>query len=207
MLRRDCLRAGLALALGLGLAGPLAGAQAADAPKQGGQMIVTYQNDISTLDPAVGYDWQNWSIIKSLFDSLMDYMQLIGAMFIAPFFVIFFLGMFWKRTTASAGFWGMVAGVLGCLLQYVLYRTGVIVYRTPMAATLNLAVWGGAAGLLVGVGLSFVTECPKPENLRNLVYGFVRDEPVAAPQKWFATPLSLAALVAILYIALNVIFR
>ncbi|WP_239503097.1 ABC transporter substrate-binding protein, partial [Enterobacter hormaechei] len=23
--------------------------------------------------PAIGYDWQNWSMIKSLFDGLMDY--------------------------------------------------------------------------------------------------------------------------------------
>ncbi|MGH2426925.1 MAG: ABC transporter substrate-binding protein, partial [bacterium] len=36
-------------------------------------MIVTFKDDISTLDPAIGYDWQNWSIIKSLFDGLMDY--------------------------------------------------------------------------------------------------------------------------------------
>ena len=36
--------------------------------KQGGKMVVTYKDDISTLDPAIGYDWQNWSMIKSLFD-------------------------------------------------------------------------------------------------------------------------------------------
>ena len=36
-------------------------------------MIVTYKDDVTTLDPAIGYDWQNWSIIKSLFDGLMDY--------------------------------------------------------------------------------------------------------------------------------------
>jgi len=42
-------------------------------PKQGGQMVVTYKDDISTLDPAIGYDWQNWSMIKSLFNGLMDY--------------------------------------------------------------------------------------------------------------------------------------
>ena len=36
-------------------------------------MVVTYKDDISTLDPAIGYDWQNWSMIKSLFDGLMDY--------------------------------------------------------------------------------------------------------------------------------------
>jgi ABC-type transport system substrate-binding protein len=36
-------------------------------------MVVTYKDDVSTLDPAIGYDWQNWSMIKSLFDGLMDY--------------------------------------------------------------------------------------------------------------------------------------
>jgi ABC-type transport system substrate-binding protein len=41
--------------------------------KQGGEMVVTYKDDVSTLDPAIGYDWQNWSMIKSLFDGLMDY--------------------------------------------------------------------------------------------------------------------------------------
>ncbi|MFQ0815828.1 peptide ABC transporter substrate-binding protein [Brucella anthropi] len=58
-----------ALALGLAIS---FGAQAADI-KQGGSMIVTYKDDVSTLDPAIGYDWQNWSMIKSLFDGLMDY--------------------------------------------------------------------------------------------------------------------------------------
>ncbi|KAA8999377.1 ABC transporter substrate-binding protein [Affinibrenneria salicis] len=45
----------------------------ADEAKPGGNAVVTYQNDIATLDPAIGYDWQNWSMIKSLFDGLMDY--------------------------------------------------------------------------------------------------------------------------------------
>jgi len=42
-------------------------------PKQGGSVVITYKDDLATLDPAVGYDWQNWSIIKSIFDGLMDY--------------------------------------------------------------------------------------------------------------------------------------
>ncbi|HET6518541.1 MAG TPA: ABC transporter substrate-binding protein, partial [Geminicoccaceae bacterium] len=61
-------------ALGLVLlaaAAPAALAQ--DQPQQGGTMTVTYKDDVSTLDPAIGYDWQNWSMIKSLFDGLMDY--------------------------------------------------------------------------------------------------------------------------------------
>jgi len=41
--------------------------------KAGGNITVTYKDDVATLDPAIGYDWQNWSMIKSLFDGLMDY--------------------------------------------------------------------------------------------------------------------------------------
>ena len=46
---------------------------AAAAPKPGGSIVITYKDDVSTLDPAIGYDWQNWSMIKSLFSGLMDY--------------------------------------------------------------------------------------------------------------------------------------
>ena len=73
------LLVGSALALVLALSGA---AVAQDAPKQGGEMIVTYKDDVSTLDPAIGYDWQNWSIIKSLFDGLMDYKP--GTMDLVP---------------------------------------------------------------------------------------------------------------------------
>ena len=45
----------------------------AETIKQGGSMIVTYKDDVSTLDPAIGYDWQNWSMIKALFNGLMDF--------------------------------------------------------------------------------------------------------------------------------------
>ena len=41
--------------------------------KQGGEMTVTFKDDLVTLDPAIGYDWKNWSVIKSVFDGLMDY--------------------------------------------------------------------------------------------------------------------------------------
>jgi peptide/nickel transport system substrate-binding protein/oligopeptide transport system substrate-binding protein len=46
---------------------------AQDTPQQGGDIIVTYKDDIATLDPAIGYDWVNWSMIKSLYSRLMDY--------------------------------------------------------------------------------------------------------------------------------------
>ncbi len=63
---RKLLSVGIA-ALALAVASP------ALAQKQGGEIVITYKDDVSTLDPAIGYDWQNWSMIKSLFDGLMDY--------------------------------------------------------------------------------------------------------------------------------------
>jgi ABC-type transport system substrate-binding protein len=57
-------------ALALLATAPMALAQP---PKQGGAATITFNNDLTTLDPHVGYDWQNWSVIKSIFDGLMDY--------------------------------------------------------------------------------------------------------------------------------------
>lgn len=45
----------------------------AQAQKNGGTMTISFKDDVATLDPAIGYDWQNWPIIKSIFDGLMDY--------------------------------------------------------------------------------------------------------------------------------------
>lgn len=70
---KGLLKAGVA-AVALGLAFVAAPAMAQDsAVHDGGDIVVTFNNDVATLDPAIGYDWQNWSMIKSLFDGLMDY--------------------------------------------------------------------------------------------------------------------------------------
>ena len=62
----------LALSTALALLTSLSPALA-ETPTPGGNMIVSYKDDVATLDPAIGYDWQNWSMIKSVFDGLMDY--------------------------------------------------------------------------------------------------------------------------------------
>ncbi len=63
----------LASAAGLALGAHAATAEVDQNAPVGGDMIVTYKDDVATLDPAIGYDWQNWSMIKSLFDGLMGY--------------------------------------------------------------------------------------------------------------------------------------
>ena len=67
---RHALKLGVAAAFA---ACTLGSAAWADAPKQGGTMVVSYKEDITTLDPAIGYDWQNPSMMQALFDGLMDY--------------------------------------------------------------------------------------------------------------------------------------
>jgi oligopeptide transport system substrate-binding protein len=62
-----------ALALMLGMTSARAEDAVDPNAKQGGAITITYKDDVATLDPAIGYDWQNWSMIKSLFDGLMDY--------------------------------------------------------------------------------------------------------------------------------------
>src|SRR5213594_4000035 len=71
-LRMKRLLASVSLAAMMVAAIPALTPAMADA-KQGGEMTVTFKDDMATLDPAIGYDWTNWSIIKSVFDGLMDY--------------------------------------------------------------------------------------------------------------------------------------
>ena len=42
-------------------------------PQKGGAIVVTYKDDLATLDPAIGYDATNWPAIKMVFDGLLDY--------------------------------------------------------------------------------------------------------------------------------------
>jgi hypothetical protein len=73
-----------------------------------------------------------------------------------------------------------------------------------MASNIWTAVWGLAAGLLVTVVLSFLTEAPQAEKLKGLVYSGAIKEKVATP--WFRRPVFYAIVVLIVFIALNIKF-
>jgi SSS family solute:Na+ symporter len=138
------------------------------------------------------------------FDNLMDYMQLIGILFIAPFFIVFLLGMFWKRASATAGFYGMVAGTLGCLTEYLLYRLGVLHFRGPMASNVWMAVWGFIAGLTVMVVVTYLTTAPDPEKLKGLTYSYAAS--VERSGAWYRTPEFYAVVVLTIFVFLNIRF-
>jgi solute:Na+ symporter, SSS family len=135
------------------------------------------------------------------FDNLMDYMQLIGALSIAPFFIVFFLGMFWKRVSATAAFYGMIGGLVACSSEYILYRAGVLHFKTPMASNVWTSVWAFVGGLSITVLATFLTTPPDPVKLEGLTYS--RSVPLRGEGPWYATPEFYAAVVAAGYIFLN----
>ena len=141
------------------------------------------------------------SFIVLYFNNLMDYMQLIGILFISPFFIVFLLGMFWKRPSATAGFAGMVAGLSGATLEYGLYRLGVLRFASPMASNVWTAVWGLVAGLVVTVAASYLTAPPREESLRGLVYSRALAKPT--PRAWYSRPGFYGAVVIAVFILLN----
>ncbi|MGB6830826.1 MAG: sodium/solute symporter, partial [Terracidiphilus sp.] len=110
------------------------------------------------------------SFIVLRFNNLMDYMTLVAGLFISPFFIVFLLGMLWKRPSAIAGFFGMLAGICGTMVEYILYRTGVLHLASPMAATLWAAVWGLCSGFVAVVALSFASEPLATDRLKGLVF-------------------------------------
>lgn len=138
------------------------------------------------------------------FNNLMDYMQLIAVLFVSPFFIVFLLGMFWKRTSATAGFCGMVAGFAGASLEYILYRLHVLHFSSPMASNLWTAVWGLFAGLIVTVGVTLMTDAPDATSLKGLVYAYASR--VSKIQAWYRTPEFYAVIVGVLYLYLNIKF-
>ncbi len=141
------------------------------------------------------------SFIVLYFNNLMDYMQLIGILFISPFFIVFLLGMFWKRPSATAGFFGMVAGISGATLEYVLYRLGILKFHSPMASNIWTAVWGFVAGLVVTVVASYLTAPPREETLKGLVFSHALAKP--APVAWYRSPKFYAVIVIAAFLVLN----
>ena len=61
------------------------------------------------------------ALIASGYSNIMNYIQVLFSVFNAPLFATFIIGMFWKRMTPWAGFWGMVR-VRRALGTYLLYK-------------------------------------------------------------------------------------
>ena len=149
------------------------------------------------------------ALIASGYNNIMDYIQLLFSFFNAPLFATFIIGMFWKRMTPWAGFWGLVAGTVGAAATYYLNNGGVIDLGSDQAS----AFWGACvafgADAIVSVIVSLMTQ-PKPvEELQGLVHGMANEAAALSKeeQAWYRQPwllavgaLGLTVLVSLLFI-------
>jgi solute:Na+ symporter, SSS family len=133
------------------------------------------------------------------FTTIMNYVQVLHGMFLAPLFGTFLLGMFWRRTTGWGGFTGLVAGTSYGLIAYL------ITLDDGLGASMARAFWAWIVTLVVTIGVSLVTQ-PKPDNeLRGLVWGLT-EQKEAVEEAWYKKPWVLAVIVLTITVALNIYF-
>ena len=147
------------------------------------------------------------------FKSIMDYMQALVSFFIAPLCATVIVGMFWKRATAKAGFWGLLAGTVSSIAMFTLVKVNhsylAVIALSPdakeMAENLYRALWSWLICFMVTVIVSLFT-APKPDyELKGLVWGLT-DLPSEAGVPLYKRPLFWAVGVGIFFDILQWMF-
>ncbi len=157
--------------------------------------------------------------IARQFNNIMDVLQLVFAFVNAPLFATFMLGMFWKRATGHGAFFGLLSGTLAAAAHHGLtlpagaevgVKGGFLgplmhTYPSEMAQNFWTAIFAWTTCFVVTILVSLVTRPRGDEELKGLVYSLTprpRDDGL----RWYQKPSSLAVVVIVLLIALNLIF-
>jgi solute:Na+ symporter, SSS family len=147
------------------------------------------------------------------FNSIMDLLQLVFSFVNAPLFATFFLGMFWKRTTANGAFWGLVSGTGAAALTHGLtvaegkggWITNVHEFYSGTSQAFNIAGIAFLVCFIVTVLVSLLTRPKNDEELVGLVYSLTPKQTDRA-KVWYKNPLWLGITVLIVTVILNIIF-
>jgi SSS family solute:Na+ symporter len=135
------------------------------------------------------------AFIAAGYSNIMNYLQALFSFFNAPLFATFIVGLFWKRMSPWAGFWGLLAGIGSGFASYISYKAGILDFGTE----LNASFWGAGVAFVVDVIVSvlvtLVTTAKPEEELRGLVYGLsavdLSDDALAGDKKWYRSPVIL----------------
>jgi SSS family solute:Na+ symporter len=143
------------------------------------------------------------ALIASSFSNIQNYLQTLFSFFNVPLFCVFIIGMFWRRASKSAGFWGILTGTLTAAAVYFLYKQGVLNFRSDLQETM----WGSVAAFAVGalaMIIASLLEKPKTnEELHGLVYGMeIKDASETAAAAWYRSPVVMGVGVLVLCAAL-----
>jgi SSS family solute:Na+ symporter len=147
------------------------------------------------------------------FHGIMDYVQALFSIFIAPLLAVILFGMFWKRATALAGFLGLLLGIIFSAGLFVWVKINPAALATvalspdakPMAENVYRALWAFLFSTIIILVVSMLTR-PRPvAELDGLVYGATilpMEEPVPLyKREWF-----WATVVIVIFVALNIMF-
>ena len=153
--------------------------------------------------------------LATVFNNIMDFLQLVFGFVNAPLFATFLLGMFWKRTTGHGAFTGLLSGTTAAAMTHGLtvsegkggWIANLHTFPSAMAQNFWIAIFAWSTCMLVTIAVSLMTT-PKPvSELTNLVYGYTdipNDE--AGEKRWYMKPVTLAIIVGICLIGLNLLF-
>ncbi|MGH8024837.1 MAG: sodium:solute symporter family protein, partial [Limisphaerales bacterium] len=120
----------------------------------------------------------------NLYSNAMDVVQLCFAFVNAPVFATFLMGMFWKRTTGTGAFYGLIGGILTSAIFHSLtlakgdlpgvkggYVRVAHVFQSDMAQNFWMATFAFAACFVLTMVISLATSRTKSdEELKGLVY-------------------------------------
>jgi solute:Na+ symporter, SSS family len=149
------------------------------------------------------------AFIAAGYSNIANYLQTLFSFFNVPIFLAFIVGMVWRKAGRGSGFWGTIVGTLVAFGTWVLYKTGVLSFRSDLAET----QWGAIAGFATGLAAMVVAtifSVPKPlSELRGLVFGLQEvDVKTSARVPWFRSPvlwgIGVLVLCALLYVYIAV---
>ena len=151
--------------------------------------------------------------------TVIDYLQAISSMFLAPSVAIILLGMFWKFITPKGGLWGMVVGTVAAMALFLLQETKVIPVsfvipdfsgtdaQSYMAANFWRAVWAWLISAGTAIAVSFFTKKKSDEELTGFVYGLVETGGAArGGVRLHKKPEFWAAVTLLIFVLINVVF-
>jgi SSS family solute:Na+ symporter len=156
--------------------------------------------------------------VAKSFNNVMDFLQLVFAFINAPLFAAFLLGMFWKRTTGHAAFWGLIGGTIAAAIHHGLtlpagavagvkggYFGLVHTYGSEMAQNYWTAVYAFSAALLLTLFITLLTKKLKTDDeLVGLVYSLtpkVKDD----SKYWYQKPEVMAVIVGVILVIISIL--
>ena len=162
--------------------------------------------NISSLNTVFTYDiWQDWvrpgrsdrhylnvgkvvtvvgtllamgtAFIAAGFSNIQDYIQTLFSFFNVPLFAIFILGLLWKRMTGPAGWTGLLAGIIGAVVVFILNtaKVGVFADLSGQGSSFVGGTVGFVLALIVSALVSLRTKARPEHELVGLVRSLTPD--------------------------------